>query len=60
MAGSTLTIKLTDTTNVTMTLTTASWPDARQAAQDLGNKKGFFDDAGVWHPSSAIVSVTIS
>lgn len=60
MAGSTLTIKLSDSSNVTMTLTTSSWPDAKQAAQDLGNKKGFFDDAGAWHPSSAIVTITIS
>lgn len=60
MAQSTLTIKLVDASTVTMTLVTANNPDAKASAQNIVKSGGFFDDAGVYHPSSAILNITIS
>lgn len=58
MAGNTLSVTLVNGTNVTATLTTNDWPDAKTSAQNFG-KYGFYDDAGVFHPGTAVLSVTI-
>lgn len=60
MADSTLTVKLVDASTVTTTITTADWPDAQKFCQNLTRTGGLFDNNGVWHPVSAILSITIS
>ncbi len=59
MAQPVLNIKLVDATNVTVTVTNGfSGVDYLNKLIAVGG--GFSDDAGLWHPASAIVSVTIS
>jgi hypothetical protein len=60
MANSSLSIKLVDGTTVTWTLPVSSWPDAQAYAQNTAVNSGFWDDNKVWHPASAILSVTVT
>ena len=62
--ASTLSVKLIDATTVTYTPQPAATDviAAKTAAQRLGSPaaSGFWDDAGVFHPATAIVSVTVN
>ena len=60
MANSSLSVKLVDATTVTWTLPVSSYPDAQSYAQNIAKNGGFIDDSKVWHPVSAIVSVTVT
>lgn len=60
MAYSTLTIKLVDASTVTLTIPTTDAPSAKKYIQQIPRDTGFYDDAGVFHPSSAILSITLS
>lgn len=59
-SGNTLTVKLVDLTTVTVNLATADWPDAQAMLMSWTKSGGFFDNVGVWHPTTAIISATIS
>lgn len=59
-SGNTLTIKLVDNSTCVLTLSTADWPDAQGTIMGFTKSGGFFDSLGLWHPVSAILSVTIS
>ena len=60
MANSSLSIKLVDSSTVTLTLPTADWPSAQNTIQQIYKVGGFSDDAKVSHPVSAILSITIT
>lgn len=62
MAFGTLTVKLIDNaaTTVTLTIPTTDFQSAQSYVQNMSKGGGFFDNSGVWHPSSAILSVTIT
>lgn len=64
MAATTLSIKLVDATTVTFTPNPGvnDVIAGKTAAQNLGgpNNSGFWDDANVFHPASAIVSITVN
>lgn len=59
--SSTLTIKLVDNSTVVHTATgSTSNVGGEQVAQNIIKRGIFFDDVGVAHPVSAIVSITIT
>lgn len=60
MADSTLSIKLTDTTNCTVTMSTQSFPEAQAFIQGCQKSGGFFDDNKVYHPMTAVLTISIS
>lgn len=58
--ASTLTVKLSDATTVTWTMAATDLVVAKATAQQIPSNGGFFDDVGVFHPATAVVSVTIA
>jgi len=60
MAGSTLTVTLTNSSSVTVTLPTADWPDAKTFIQQIPKSGGIFADDGAYYLASAIQKVVIS
>ena len=60
MAAKSLSIKLSDTTIVTKTLTVEDFSGAVQEVLQMTRGGGFLDDSNVFHPATAVVSVTIT
>lgn len=60
----TLTVKLTDGTTVTKTAPgifgQAPFNNGHDCAVWLTKGGGFTDDAGAWHPASAVVTITFA
>jgi hypothetical protein len=59
-AWQTCTFKLVDSTTVTKTLTSLDANTQQLFVQQIPRNGGFFDDSGVFHPSSAIVSIVLT
>jgi hypothetical protein len=58
MSYSTLTIQLTNSSSTTLTLATSSFSEAATYIQTIG--AWIVDNAGVFYPRTAILSITIS
>jgi hypothetical protein len=60
VANTALTVKLVDGSTVTYTMGADDKPTAKQFAMSVAKNGGFFDDAGAFHPISAVVTVAIA